>query len=127
LDDVKSVASTIQKIDNIDLYRQILNLQSEIMQVVQENNELKAQLATLRQKFAIREQLVFDRNAYWLRADGSRMDGPFCSNCWDVRQNTVRMYVDKDTGYGQCPTCRVLVPIDAEGTGPVYVSGPDLG
>lgn len=44
LDDVKSLAKTVQQIDNVALYRQILDLQGEIMDLVEENRSLKQQL-----------------------------------------------------------------------------------
>lgn len=43
-DNVKETVTLIQKIDNIDLYRKVLDLQSEVMAVVEENTELKRRL-----------------------------------------------------------------------------------
>lgn len=114
LDDVKSVASTIQQIDNIELYRQILNLQSEIMKLVEENNDLKRQIGSLEEKFAIREHLVYEKNAYWLPSSRGQKIGPLCSNCWDVGRQVVRMHFSADTGYGECPTCRVPVEVEPQ-------------
>jgi len=50
LEDLKSLVGTIQKIDNIELYRQILDLQNEVLQVVAENTQLKADAASLREQ-----------------------------------------------------------------------------
>ena len=44
IDNVKETVTLIQKIDNIDLYRKVLDLQSEVMAVVEENTELKRRL-----------------------------------------------------------------------------------
>jgi regulator of replication initiation timing len=125
LDDVKSVATTIQKIDNIDLYRQILNLQGEILKLVEENNDLRGQISSLKEKFAIREQLIFEKNAYWLPSERGHKTGPLCSNCWDVRRNVVRMHFSADTGYGECPTCRVPVEIEPQDHSPAYLSNDE--
>ena len=122
LDEIRSVASTIQKIDNIDLYRQILNLQAEIMQLVEENTSLKGEVASLKEKFAMREQLIFEKNAYWLPSGGNCKGGPFCSNCWDVRRHLVRMHFNQETGYGRCPTCQVPVEIEPHDYMPMYGS-----
>jgi len=123
LDEVKSVVGTIQKIDNIELYKQILDLQAEIMKLVEENSSLKGEIASLKDKFAVREQLIFAKNAYWLPAEGGRKTGPLCTNCWDVRRQVVRMHFDKETGYGQCPTCKVPVEIEPQDHMPM--SGSD--
>ncbi|HBA38453.1 MAG: hypothetical protein A2W73_07420 [Deltaproteobacteria bacterium RIFCSPLOWO2_12_55_13] len=49
IDDVKSVAQLIQQIDNVELYRKILDLQGEVMGLVQENSELRKEISYLSQ------------------------------------------------------------------------------
>jgi hypothetical protein len=39
VDNIKDVAKTVRQIDNIELYKQILDLQGEGMELVEENNE----------------------------------------------------------------------------------------
>ena len=41
IDNIKSITTTIRQIDNIELYRRILDLQAEIINVVSENQELR--------------------------------------------------------------------------------------
>jgi hypothetical protein len=67
IENVKEAVGLVQKIDNIDLYRKILDLQAEVMALVQENTELK-------QKARIAQDLVFRDNSYWRNSEG-----PFCS------------------------------------------------
>ena len=42
---MKEAVGLFQKIDNIDLYRKILDLQAEVIALVQENTELKQRVA----------------------------------------------------------------------------------
>jgi uncharacterized protein YfcZ (UPF0381/DUF406 family) len=46
--DIKSIGEVIQKADNIDLYRKILNLQSEAMSVMESLNEKKRKIGSLK-------------------------------------------------------------------------------
>lgn len=120
LDEVKSVANTIRQIDNIELYKQILDLQAEILKLVEENNSLRSEVGALKGKLTTREKLIFKKNAYWIPSEGSALSGPFCSNCWDVRLNVVRMHMSEGTGFGECPTCRVPVEIERQDYSPQY-------
>ncbi len=91
-DTMKETVALLQKVDNLPLYRKVLELQNQINELVEENRRLKDRLGT-------RDQLTFRKNAYW-RAD----DGPFCSRCWDSETRLVRLHTQQ--GYKpQCPSC----------------------
>ncbi len=114
IDDVKSVTKVIQQIDNVELYRQILDLQAEIMNVVEENRSLKSEILSLKETLKTRESLEFEHNAYWKKnQDGTRSDGPFCSRCWDKENQTVRMLSLPNPQYHQCPSCKT--PVNTSG------------
>ena len=100
LDDVKNTVSIIQKIDNIELYRKILDLQSEIIALVEENRLLKAAAS-------IHKDLEFKKEAYWKRYGTESQDGPFCPKCWDVNQKLVRM-LRREGYYPTCPECKTF-------------------
>jgi hypothetical protein len=91
LDTVKDAVKLAQQIDNIELYRQILNLQAEIQSQFNENLILKQQIADLKEELKIRGSLRFDDGQYLLKTDSGSEDGPFCSICWDVDHRLVRM------------------------------------
>jgi hypothetical protein len=111
LDDVKSLAKTVQQIDNVSLYRQILDLQGEILELVEENRSLKQQIAGLQESARIRGQLIVRDDCYWLPQEGGAEDGPFCTNCWDVRQNLVRMWKSGNPDYSTCPNCAKAIKV----------------
>ena len=108
IDNIKSVASLIQKADNIELYRKILDLQYEAMELVQQNNELRNQLIELKEKLSTQDSLVFKNNKYWKKIDDNKHDGPFCSKCWDVDKKLVR-HNNHNSGYMSCPNCNMTV------------------
>ena len=96
LDTLKEAVGLMQKVDNIELYKRMLELQSQVVTLVEENRALNERLVT-------REKLSFSKNAYWL--DDA---GPFCSSCWDKEGKLVRLHgASKDSaGSPQCPVCR---------------------
>ncbi len=111
IDDVKSVAKTIQQIDNIELYQKILNLQAEILALVEENNDLKKEVNSLKEKLRVRESLLFEQDAYWIKKSDNKRDGPFCSKCWDTQQQLVRLIFCGNREYSRCPTCAIAIKI----------------
>jgi len=112
LEDVKSLASTIQKIDNIELYRKILDLQAEIMKLLEEKAASAEETRALRERLAIREALVFRQDCYWRGTGGGEQDGPFCSNCWDSGGKLIRMHRLGNPKYRECPACKTQVNLE---------------
>lgn len=106
IEDAKSVVKLVQQIDNIELYGKILDLQGQIFELVDQNRKLKVDIDSLQEKLKTKAALKFEHNAYWkILQDGSR-EGPFCSRCWDVASNVVRMLQEPGSQYHECPNCR---------------------
>lgn len=103
VEDFKETVKIIQKIDNLDLYKKILDLQSEVMDLMEENKLLKSQLQN-------KELLIFQDSAYWTKKEDDKLDGPFCPRCWDYESKLVRLI--SHTGYHpKCPQCKNFVEI----------------
>jgi regulator of replication initiation timing len=97
----KEAIGLIQKVDNIELYRQMLELQTQVFAVIEENHELRGENHALKEQLAQRQDLQFRENCYWTSAG----DGPFCSRCYDVDKNLVRLHVrEKQVPY--CWACK---------------------
>lgn len=103
LDTAKDIVEVIRKIDNIELYKKVLDLNAEILKLYEENTILKQEVRTLEDKFRTKEALIHDqaRNSYWLPLDNGK-DGPFCVHCWDTSQQLVRLH--KGEHYWWCLT-----------------------
>jgi hypothetical protein len=99
IETVKDIGVLIQKLDNMDLVKRLVELQEEVYEVVVENRDLKEQNRTLQEKLTTREQLAFRNNAYW-----KREDGPFCSRCWDGESQLVRLHT-RHCWDPRCPKC----------------------
>lgn len=105
IDGLKIAGKTLQEAGKIEQYQQILDaqqkmleMQSQIADLTEENKKLKVELHT-------KESLVFEKNAYW-SVNGDSKDGPFCSRCWDVNNNTVRLKPSiNNEAFSSCPEC----------------------
>lgn len=106
LDDIKSVTKTIQQIDNIELYQKILGLQADIMGLIEENNLLKNENNSLKEKLRVKGSLKFEQNRYWIENSDGTKDGPFCSKCWDVDNKLVRLTFYGHSEYLECANCK---------------------
>jgi regulator of replication initiation timing len=107
IDEIKSIAGVIQKVDNIELYRKILDLQAEALELIEQNSSLRAENIRLKEINKIQSNLVFKGNKYWLKKEESKMEGPYCSKCWDSNNKLLRMH-DLDD-YFHCPECKTIV------------------
>ena len=106
IDNAKEIVKIIQQIDNIELYRKILDLQSEINNLDSENANLKNQLSELEQKFCIQQSLRFDDNTYMRILPNGKEEGPFCTACWDNNKKSIRLRSYGHSEYLECPVCR---------------------
>jgi regulator of replication initiation timing len=104
LDTAKDVITLVQKADNLELVKQVLALQADIMKMMDENRALKDEIRTLRDQLNTRGKLIFRENTYWLSMDNGKDDGPFCSTCHDTEQKLVRLHALSIGGY-RCPAC----------------------
>jgi regulator of replication initiation timing len=102
LENARDALSLVQKLGNLELYKQLLDLNKELVDVVQENMTLHTRVKELEDSLSIKDALVFRDNHYWLPAPEGEPDGPFCQVCWDVDRRLVRMFHDT---YYSCTYC----------------------
>lgn len=93
VENLKDAVGIIQKIDNIELYKRMLELQSQVFALLEENRTLKEQAAN-------REHGEFRDNAYWVKGDG-----PYCSSCLDNDGKLIRLHI-RTGNVPQCPVCQ---------------------
>lgn len=102
IETVKDIGVLVQKLDNVDLVKRLVELQEQVYTVVVDNRDLKERVQNLLTQLATRDQLVFRKNSYW-RQD----EGPFCSRCWDADSQLIRLHTRQ--GYDpRCPKCDAM-------------------
>lgn len=89
----KDVLSTAQKADNIELIKQLLELQKELQAMQQSNFELTKENAKLKEELELKRQMKYDgeHNYYFAITDPSTKDGPFCPKCWEKDHKQARL------------------------------------
>jgi hypothetical protein len=104
---IKDALNIIQKTDNIELYRSILDIQKECMDLVEENRSLKARIRKLEDEKINNDKLEVKGHCYYLKKDDGELDGPFCTTCWDKDRKLIRMHVSNGNGYdmASCHAC----------------------
>jgi len=106
-DELKSVAGVLQEAGKIEQYRQILDAQKELLEMQKRISDLETENKDLIEKLKTQESLIFENNAYWIIDEsGNKIDGPYCSCCWDDERKTIRMLPSGHPAYYDCPKCK---------------------
>jgi len=111
-DELKSIGKVLQEAGKIKQYQQILKLQQKLLDIQKKIDDLGAENKELESKLQFQDNLIYKNNAYWTK-NRDKKDGPFCSRCWDVEKNTVRMKPCIDNpAFHSCPECKTRVQTD---------------
>ncbi|MGE0406947.1 MAG: hypothetical protein AB7O65_11660 [Candidatus Korobacteraceae bacterium] len=107
LENAKQVASAVQEINNLELYQRVLNLRTDILDLVEENKRLHDENDQLKRTLAVRAQMIFKEPFYYQDGDAT----PFCPACWEVQQTTVHVvmrYRNETETRWDCPGCKQM-------------------
>lgn len=111
LDTAKEVAVLVQKLDNVELLKQVLELQGQIGELLDERRSLRDENANLRDALSLQDSLFFRDNAYWQRIEGGEVDGPLCSKCWGADGKLLHLHFWSGRGFHICPHCKTIVKL----------------
>lgn len=127
LDNAKEVAKAVEGIHNLELYQRVLNLHSDIIGLVEENNRLHDENKALLKTAHLKQEMIFKEPFYYREDDAT----PHCAACWEANDKPVHVALHSDNRlatYWDCPTCKYRyrvakkdVPPDAPA--PVYRAG----
>lgn len=105
IENVREVAKLVKDLGNMELYRQILDLQGEIMELTQANRELQKKVKELQDKLTQVGKMTFRSPFYY--ADGD--DVPYCPRCWEVDKQAIHLSEPIHVASGplyNCPQCK---------------------
>ena len=92
ISNAKEIADLIQKVGNQELYKKILDLQGEIINLTGENHTLKQENQELNLSLKVSKDVVFDGELYWLQGSGEgTKEGPYCQCCYDSDRKLIRL------------------------------------
>jgi len=116
IEDAKEAVKLVQKINNIELYHKILDLEAEALELMEKLREKDEKIAQLEEAISIKGNLKFEHSAYWKTDENDKIiDGPFCTKCWEIDHKLCRLIngVALHSGSGaswqciQCPKCQI--------------------
>lgn len=111
VENVKDAVKLIQQLDNVDLMRKMLDVQNDSMRLAEENTQLREQVERLENAFNISGDVSYEGNAYWLVKSEEEKQGPYCSRCWDLDKQLVRMpQAGPVRKVLHCPQCKNVIP-----------------
>ena len=99
---IKDVAKIVQQADNIELYRQLLDLCEQALEMQNKINQLSSENAELKKKQDIEERIQRHQELY-ITLKEDECDIFYCSHCWDYDRKLIQMY--KYHGEYSCPHC----------------------
>jgi hypothetical protein len=104
IDNVKGIADLAKAVGNIELYRRIVQLEREIIELTWRNRSLETELEEQTKAWQLKGSITFRTPFYYV--EGGQY--PFCPRCWEVDKRTVHVFEGTRTLGGQswhCPEC----------------------
>lgn len=109
---LKDVVTLAKKAENhelnekvADLQGRFLDIQMQLIDLTNENQNLKQQVSERERETEIGKDLVYQESVYWLRKPEGR-DGPYCPNCWDAQRKLIRLIPGATRGTYSCGVCK---------------------
>jgi len=110
VDNVKDAVKLVQRMDNIELYRKILDLQAEAIELTEQLKQKDETIAKLKEALSLKGKMICKDSSYFTVDEKAEIvDGPFCAKCFDVDHTLCRILpVERpDNPEVQCPKCKV--------------------
>jgi hypothetical protein len=101
---IKDGVEVARKADNIQVMKQLLDAQKELLDLFDENRKLKERIRELEVREDVSRNLRYDGERYWLTRDGAE-DGPYCSVCFDHDGKLIRLTNGATRGSYWCGVC----------------------
>lgn len=101
ISNAKEIADLVKKLGDAELYRKIIELEGEIIELTRENRTLEERVDDLSSSLRVKQDMRFEAPFYFMGEDKS----PYCSKCWDADSSAVRLFCSGGNIY-DCPACK---------------------
>ena len=102
----KDAISVAQKADNVELYRQLLDLSAQALDMQAEIAKLKEENMELRKRRDVASEIIrHDEPCITLKNDDHSLC--YCSHCWDSQQLLIQLNCHEN-GTFECPHCKTV-------------------
>lgn len=109
---IKDVANLVQKADNIELYRQLLDLSAQALDLQNQISELMSENKKLKEQKDISNRIERHKEAYITLKDDEE-NILYCSHCWDSKKLLIQCDCNDRIGQMFCPECKEHFAFDS--------------
>ena len=110
ISDAKEIADLVKQLGNIELYKKIVELEGNIIELTREKNGLEDKVGSLQKSLSISQNLEFKEPFYFMKGDPV----PYCSKCWESERkaiHVVEIYRESDHYRRDCPNCKIMFTV----------------
>ena len=101
---LKDVAKLVQEADNIELYRQLLDLSAQALEMQNTISELTAENKSLKEQEVLSNKIERHTEPYLTLKD-DELHILYCSHCWDADRKMIQIEINRE-GKFTCPHCK---------------------
>ena len=126
VENIKDAADLAKKIGDIELYRKIVHLEGEVMDLTREKRQADQKIEDLQKQLALRAKMTFKQPYYY--QDGDNV--PFCPRCFEkdvIAVHVVLQYDHEDAIAWNCPVCKQSYRVEKGGRRQHQMPSPDYG
>lgn len=99
-DGFKDIVKVVKDLDNIELYKRILEIQSQMNELYENNLHKSERIKELEELLSITDKIEFRNSFYYFKGE----DDPLCTGCWEGNKKVVHLL--GESGRSQhCPIC----------------------
>ncbi|MEJ1361003.1 MAG: hypothetical protein RPU61_13005 [Candidatus Sedimenticola sp. (ex Thyasira tokunagai)] len=93
ISNAKEIADLIKKLGDVELYRKIIELEGQIIEITREKHSLEERTQELSKTLQIKDAMQFKQPFYYQEDDAV----PFCAHCWEV--DNLAIHIIMEGGY----------------------------
>lgn len=109
---IKDVANLVQKADNIGLYKQLLDLSAQALDLQNKISELTTENKTLKEQQDLSNRIERHKEPY-ITLKGDEQPILYCSHCWDSKKILIQGDCNNQIGQMYCPECKEYFVFDS--------------
>ncbi len=92
VENIKDAADLAKKVGDLELYRKIVHLEGEVMDLTRENRQAEQKIEELQKQLALKAKMTFRQPFYYQEGD----DVPFCPRCYEKDAQAVHVVLQFD-------------------------------
>lgn len=91
LEKIKDAIIIAQKVDNIELYKQLLDINKEALDIQLELNDLKLENKSLKEQMEIHSNVIRHDDGLYITLEDDPLKIHYCAICWGNTKKLIQM------------------------------------